>query len=198
VHQVKPQTHAYENATIETDQALIQRIRKGDENVLLEIYRNNINMVIKFVTDNSGYPEDGEDMLQDAVVVLWENAHKPDFDLTSKISTYLYSVVRNKWLRELTKRKAGKIANIDDYEIPEETIDVLKKIIHREEYKVILQCLELLGNTCRKILTMFYLEERGMEEIAHLMSFNSSDVAKAKKWQCKKELEQLVKRKFKK
>jgi len=194
---VRPPTQAFENATIESDQAVIQRLRNGDEDALLDIYHNNINMVRKFITDNSGYPEDAEDMLQEALVILWENARKPGFDLTSKISTYVYSVVRNKWLRELSKRKAGKIANIDDYDIPEESHDALKRIIHREEYKIVLQCLELLGSTCRKILKMFYLEERGMEEIAHLMSFNSSDVAKAKKWQCKKELEQLVKRKFK-
>jgi RNA polymerase sigma factor (sigma-70 family) len=133
-------------------------------------------------------------MLQDALVVLWENVARGDFDLTSKISTYVYSVVRNKWLREISKRKIGKVSNVDDYVVAEERIDALKTLVHREEYQIILQCIGDLGSTCRKVLTMFYLEEKGMEEIAREMKFANTDVAKAKKWQCKKELERLVKK----
>jgi hypothetical protein len=36
-----------------------------------------------------------------------------------------------------------------------------------------------------------------MEEIARVLHFSNTDVAKAKKWQCKKELEKLVKKEFK-
>ncbi len=193
---MKTGSPSYENATIESDQKIIRRIRQGDESALLEVYANNIAMVSKFIRDNSGYPEDAEDMLQEALVILWENAQKKDFDLTSKISTYLYSVVRNRWLREINRRKVGKMGNIDDYVIVEENKDALKHIIHKEEYKIILDCIDMLGPTCKKILSMFYLEERGMEEIAHQMRFSNADVAKSKKWQCKKELEQLVKRQY--
>lgn len=183
---------SYETATVESDQRVIERIRLGDESALLQVYRNNIAMVRKFILDNSGRNEDAEDMLQDALVVLWENVTHGDFDLTSKISTYVYSVVRNKWLREISKRKIGKVSNVDDYVIAEERIDALKSLVHREEYRIILKCIGDLGTTCRKVLTMFYLEEKGMEEIAREMKFANTDVAKAKKWQCKKELERLV------
>ncbi len=185
---------AYESATVESDQQVIRRIRQGDESALVHVYRTNIVMVRKFILDNSGREEDADDMLQDALVVLWENVTHGDFDLTSKISTYVYSVVRNKWLREISKRKIGKTSNVDDYVVAEERIDVLKDIVHREEYQIILKCISDLGSTCRKVLTMFYLEEKGMEEIARELKFANTDVAKAKKWQCKKELENLVKK----
>lgn len=185
---------AYETATVESDQQVIRRIRQGDESALMHVYRTNIVMVRKFILDNSGREEDADDMLQDALVVLWENVTHGDFDLTSKISTYVYSVVRNKWLREISKRKIGKTSNVDDHVVTEERIDVLKEIVHREEYQIILKCINDLGSTCRKVLTMFYLEEKGMEEIAREMKFANTDVAKAKKWQCKKELENLVKK----
>ena len=191
------ETTSYETATIESDQKIVERIRGGDESALVQLYHNNIAMVRKYVTDNSGHEEDAKDMLQDALIVLWENAAHGDFDLTSKISTYIYSVVRNKWLREINKRRVGKVSSLDNYEVAEERIDALKNIIHKEEYKVILKCIDEMGDTCRKVLVMFYLEERGMEEIARAMKFSNSDVAKAKKWQCKKELEKLVKRYFK-
>lgn len=194
---MKPATPSYEHATIESDQRVLERIRQGDERALAELFRNNIVMVRKYVMDNSGREDDAQDMLQDALVVLWENVTRGDFDLTSKISTYVYSVVRNKWLRELNKRKIGKVTSIENHEVAEERIDALRNIIHKEEYKVIVKCIDQMGNTCRKVLTMFYLEEKGMEEIARVMRFSNTDVAKAKKWQCKKELEKLVKKEFK-
>ncbi len=73
---MKTGSPSYENATIESDQKIIRRIRQGDESALLEVYANNIAMVSKFIRDNSGYPEDAEDMLQEALVILWENAQK--------------------------------------------------------------------------------------------------------------------------
>lgn len=194
---MKPDTPSYENATVESDQKIIERIRNGDEKALAGLYRNNIAMVRKYVIDNSGREDDAQDMLQDALVVLWENVTHGNFDLTSKISTYLYSVVRNKWLREINKRKVGKVISLEDYEVVEERIDALRSIIHKEEYLVILKCIDQMGATCRKVLTMFYLEEKGMEEIARVLRFNNTDVAKAKKWQCKKELEKIVRKQFK-
>ncbi len=188
---------SYETATIESDQKIIERIRLGDEKVLVHLYHNNLAMVRKYVTDNSGHEDDAQDMLQDALIVLWENVARGEFDLTSKISTYIYSVVRNKWLREITKRRIGKISSLENYEVGEERIDALRNIIHKEEYKIILKCIDGLGATCRRVLIMFYLEEKGMEEIARALKFNNTDVAKAKKWQCKKELEKLVKKYFK-
>ncbi len=191
---MKQEFAPYETATIETDQKVIERIRNGDERALVDLYHNNIAMVRKYVLDNSGRPEDAEDMLQDALVVLWENVCHKNFDLTSKISTYVYSVVRNKWLREINKRKLGKVTELNDTFADDEPIDALKSVIRSEEFSVILRSIERLGPTCRKVLTMFYLEERGMEDIARALNFSNTDVAKAKKWQCKKELEALVKK----
>lgn len=191
---MKQEFAPYETATIESDQKVIERIRKGDEKALVDLYHSNIAMVRKYVLDNSGRPEDAEDMLQDALIVLWENVCHKNFDLTSKISTYVYSVVRNKWLREINKRKLGKVSELNDTFADDEPIDALKSVIRSEEFKVILRSIERLGPTCRKVLTMFYLEERGMEDIARALHFSNTDVAKAKKWQCKKELEALVKK----
>lgn len=194
---MKAELPSYETATVESDQKIIERIRRGDEKVLVHLYHNNIMMVRKYILDNNGREEDAQDMLQDALIVLWENVAHGDFDLTSKISTYVYSVVRNKWLREINKRKIGKTGSVDDHPLEAETIDALKSIIHKEEYKVVLECIQQLGPTCKKVLTLFYLEEKGMEEIARALNFSNTDVAKAKKWQCKKELEALVKKRFK-
>ena len=45
---------------------------------------------------------------------------------------------------------------------------------------------------CRKILILFYFEERNMADIARLLKFANADVVKAKKYQCKKALEEAM------
>ena len=54
--------------------------------------------------------------------------------------------------------------------------------------------LEQIKPVCKQLLLLFYFEERSMEEIANILSFANMNVAKAKKYQCKKALQDVVMR----
>ena len=45
-------------------------IRRGDEEGLVLLYEANRRMVRAFILRNNGRPEDADDMLQEAVVIL--------------------------------------------------------------------------------------------------------------------------------
>ena len=51
-----------------------------------------------------------------------------------------------------------------------------------------------LSPICQQILTAFYYEDKSMQEISKSLGLANEDVAKSKKYQCKKELERLVKK----
>ena len=70
--------------------------------------------------------------------------------------------------------------------------DGLLKVIEDEEKKAVRDALEKVGSPCRELLLMYYFDERKMADIAKLLKFANSDVAKAKKYQCKKALEKLL------
>lgn len=53
--------------------------------------------------------------------------------------------------------------------------------------------MEKIGQPCRRLLLMFYWEEASMETIAGQLGFANAETAKAKKYQCKKALEKMVK-----
>jgi RNA polymerase sigma factor (sigma-70 family) len=148
---------------------------------------------MKYILQNNGNEADARIILQDALVVFWENARKKDFVLKSKISTYLYAVARKKWLQELTYRKKyttldqlgdkpGNSAPIDDSMEENELSDIVKN------------CMKQLSILCQQILTAFYYDEKSMQEISKSLGLANEDVAKSKKYQCKKELERLVKK----
>jgi RNA polymerase sigma factor (sigma-70 family) len=175
------------------EQEILERLQKGDQEVLIELYHANYNMVRNYVVKNNGVVEDAEDLLQDALVVLWQNVRKPGFELTSKISTYMMAVCKNLWLKQLGKnsRMMGE--------------EQIKPQAHSEtpvggqamDLKKIHEALDELGDTCKNILVMFYFDGYDMDTIAKSLQFNNADTAKAKKYQCFKKLEEIVKRRYK-
>ncbi|HEY5824107.1 MAG TPA: sigma factor-like helix-turn-helix DNA-binding protein [Cyclobacteriaceae bacterium] len=65
-----------------------------------------------------------------------------------------------------------------------------------EREKIIAKCLDQLGETCRKVLMLYYFDEMSMQEIADKMGFANTDTAKTKKYKCKQKLDELVKTQY--
>lgn len=174
------------------DQAILDRLLKGDQEALVALYHANFNMVRTYVAKNNGVVEDAEDLLQDSLVVLWQNLRKPEFELTSKISTYIMAICKNLWLKRLNKGSKMLGEEVILPHMHSETPDTGRNM----DMKKIHEAMDELGDTCKNILQMFYFDGFDMDTIAKAMQFNNSDTAKAKKYQCFKKLEEIVKRRY--
>jgi RNA polymerase sigma factor (sigma-70 family) len=170
---------------------IIDRLQKGDREVLIDLYKEHEDMIKKFVRENNGKDEDAEDLLQDALVVLWQNSRKPDFKLESKSSTYIYAVVKNLWLKQLDKRK--RVVS-EEYIKPHQHSET--PINNDMDLALVRNMLGEMGEICQQILLMFYFDGFDMKTIAKANNLANSDVAKSKKHQCLKELASKVKSKF--
>ena len=171
------------------DQEVIEKIQKGDERALDYLYTKNYKMMVNLILKNSGTETEAKDVFQDALVVFWQKIIRGELVLTSKISTYLYSVCWNLWRKELDRKK--RLSN--------EEKDGSEKMEHdrQEQIRIIRECVDSLGETCRKVLAYYYFDGFAMKEIAEKMGFANSDTAKTKKYKCKKELDKLVKGRYK-
>ena len=174
------------------DARIIQLLRNGNEEVLLELYRSHRAMILAYVTHNSGTADDADDLLQEAVIVLWERVRDGSFEYRSKLSTFLYGVVKNLWSRRLARKRRERPADPDPDAIAGEDPDALETIVRSEEIEAVQNAMRKLSEQCRKLLLLFYWEMKPMEEIATLMGFANADTAKSKKYQCKKSLESLL------
>jgi RNA polymerase sigma factor (sigma-70 family) len=176
------------------DEQIVYKIKQGDEKMLLLLYKRNVEPIRNYIMRNNGTGADVEDMLQEALVIFWQNVQKADFSLTSKIDTYLYAVAKNLWLKYL--RKNGRMSatefgddhSIDIADVEPETTD--------EQTEVLSRYLQKLGETCRQILSLFYFEQWDMEQIAAKLRFANAQTAKAKKYQCKKQLEAMIRKDY--
>ncbi|MBW7888333.1 MAG: sigma-70 family RNA polymerase sigma factor [Bacteroidetes bacterium] len=177
---------------VHDDSKILEQIRRGDDEALLVLYNNNRKMIISFITRNSGTADDAEDLLQEAVIVLWEKVRSGKFEYTAKISTFLFAVVKRMWFRTLSRRK--KEFHEDSFKNERESgeLSPLDILVESEQAFTIASSLEKLGEPCKTLLLLYYWEEKSMEEIAAAMHFANADTVKSKKYQCKKSLEKIL------
>ncbi len=170
------------------DSEILDRIGQGDEKVLEFLYQKHYRMMLNLVLRNNGTEDEAKDIYQDALVAFWQKASSGNLVLTSRISTYLYSICQNLWRKELDRK--GRLSNEEkdgqDFQTYEEG----------ENYKIVISCIEELGDVCKKILTYYYFEGMSMTDIAEIMSFANTDTAKTKKYKCKKRLDSLIKERY--
>jgi RNA polymerase sigma factor (sigma-70 family) len=167
------------------DSEIIEKIKRGDESALDYLYKKNYRMMVKMIIKNNGSEEEAKDVYQEALIVLWQKALTEEFILTSKISTFLYSICQNLWRKELERKSRLTDEDTEAAEI----FDIDKK----ERIEIINKCITDLGETCRHILTYYYFDKMSMTDIAEKMGFANSDTAKTKKYKCKKELDKKIK-----
>jgi RNA polymerase sigma factor (sigma-70 family) len=133
-------------------------------------------------------------MLQESLVILWERIRAGSFEYKAHLSTFIYATVKNLWLQRLRKKKLFSSAEIDPEAHEDQSPSALEGLIATERVEMVRDALETIGEQCRKLLLLFYWEEQSMEEIAVHLGFANADTAKAKKYQCKKALEQALHR----
>lgn len=172
------------------DPEIIEKIKKGDESAIEYLYTKYYRMMLRMVQKNSGTEEEAKDVYQEALIVFWQKVISGQLVLSSKISTYLYSICRNLWHKELERKR--RYSSSDESKEDSEEIDVGQK----ENIAIIRKCINDLGETCKQVLFYYYFDRMSMNDIAEKLGFANADTAKTKKYKCKKELDKLVKSRY--
>ncbi|MFK7935324.1 MAG: RNA polymerase sigma factor [Saprospiraceae bacterium] len=170
---------------------LLVGLRQNDSVAIKEIYQLAFPACAKLVTNYRGTTDDARDVFQEALIILHRNVRKPDFTLSCKVQTYLYSIVRNLWMRRQEQhRKKGLELVIDEPEtefiiIQEDELEEKRAV--EEQHNIIAQCMGELSADCQKVLMGFYYKKQSLTEIAELLGYTANFV-KVKKGRCMKSL----------
>ena len=171
---------------------LIEGIRNQDKKVLQDIYSDYFPTIKRFVVENNGTEQDAKDVFQDAIIIIYRKIKEGTFDLSSSFKTYIYSVCRFIWLKELKKNteRAEKDNLYVEYEdIPEVTIDEYEQ---NEQYKLYQLHFKRLSEDCQTLLQLF-LKKVPLKEIAQKLGIDSMQFIKRKKYKCKEQLIRYIK-----
>jgi RNA polymerase sigma factor (sigma-70 family) len=177
------------------DSELVGNLRSGkrmDESIKA-IYRDHFNSLSWYVMNNSGSRQDAEDVFQEVVVSFINLVQKDKFRGESTVKTFLFSLNRHTWLNEL-KRKGRALAREEKFERGQDKVapDSHHQVADREGKEQVARLVAELGETCQKILLLFYYENLSMREILEATDYENEQVVRNKKYKCLKQLEQLI------
>ena len=141
------------------------------EHVIKYLYRFS-GRVKKYVIENNGTKDDALDIFQEALVIFCQKVNDRNFTLTSKPETFLYGIAKNLWRNE--SRKKG----LPEFDLKEE------QSLNENQYATAESVFKKLSDSCKKILSDFYIKQLTMLEIAQLRSLRSEKIAKDRKYKC--------------
>lgn len=172
---------------IETDiqNKLLNEIRNGDHLTIKSLYQNNFHYCTSFITNNKGTLEDAKELFQESLIVLLKNAADPTFKIKYAIRTYLYTVCKNLWLKQLRKKKKEGFVQSIDHEDKETVLiaeDTLEEKQTLENHHLRLEeCMNKLKKDARRLLQLTFYQKLPDKEIAPMMGYSFQFVRQKRK-----------------
>lgn len=159
--------------------------------VLRNLYATYAGRIEALVVQRGGTTHDARDVMQDALLIIYRKAQAPDFELTSSFYTYLYGICRFVWLKKRAKKNQNTVTldAVDGYSSDDE---LEQAYTERERQQVFTDSLAQLGETCQRILRLFFARTP-MVEIAELLELENEHTARTRKYRCTKALEKRMK-----
>jgi RNA polymerase sigma factor (sigma-70 family) len=179
------------NSSVPTDREVVLGILNNSEDVLNKLYKAYFAMVLQFILNNNGDEDDAKDVYQETIIILYNKIKQGDFELSSKLKTYIYSVSRRIWLKKISQnsRKTGRITDYEDVLMVEEDVEQ-----HEEkdlQFVKMQSALDKLGEPCKTIIQDFYLQSLSMQDICEKFGYTNTDNAKTQKYKCLQRLKKL-------
>lgn len=165
---------------------MLSEVTHEREQAWKQVYKLYYPMVRDFVRRSKGNKEDGCDIFQEGLAILHNNIQEGTFREQSSIRTYLYSICRNLWIRQLRIREKQSL-NVNEM-IEELKTDINSYLI---DVEVVTLLMDEMKDDCRRILTEYYFNSRSMEELKDIFNVKTAQAAKNKKWRCLNYLKRL-------
>lgn len=170
-----------------TEKEIINGIIAENDDVFLYIYKNSYRPVRHLITTNNGNEEDARDIFQEALFILYKKLKSNNLRLYCSVSTFIYSIARLLWLKEL-KIRGKEVSGYNNYDnYIDESSNIIKTYEYNERLSLYRRIFEQLSEDCKKILQMV-MKSFTISEITKIMGYSSEQHTKNRRYRCKKAL----------
>ncbi|MFD1144198.1 RNA polymerase sigma factor [Larkinella insperata] len=174
-----------------SDDQLLAGLANGSDTVLEELYRRFFPMVLHLIINNNGSEDDAKDVYQETLIVLYEKVTTDSLALNCQLKTYLYSISRRLWLKQLSLRNRNGISLMDTEDVASVDDDLINHEARDRQFELMADSLERLGEPCRTLLEDFYIRHLSMQDITEKFGYTNADNAKTQKYKCLMRLKRL-------
>jgi len=153
---------------------LIERIRAGDEEAFIQLYRRQQGAIYRFALQMSGSPSLAEDVTQDVFLALMRDVRT--FDATrGSLASYLYGIARNLVADHLRRGRMDSPLAPDDIAAGSAQLlanpanDPLAEMTRREAVERLRQAVLALPEHYREAVVLCELHEMDYERAAKVL-----------------------------
>lgn len=167
-----------------TDQEIISSIRKGERERAIRFLYNEYPKIRSLVLKSGCNEIVAKELFNDSLLLLIEKILQPSFELTSKLTTFLYGINRFLVKNELRRQqKSGVELEWSDTLIVSEA-DLGVDMEKEERFLKLESVLQQVSDKCRELFNRFYFRKESMETIARALDYSSVNSAKTQKYKC--------------
>ncbi len=166
----------------------LSKFLEGDREVLNHIYKNSFKYVKHYIKSRGGTEKDAEDVFHNGLLLIYVKLKENQIQV-KVFDNYLFTVCKNLWKRENSKKR---VTNIDHIPLVSEELDLAAFYLEHNQWELYKEKFELLSEQCKAILKMVF-EKKTYTEIVKKYSYASQVVARQRVFKCKTKLTKLIK-----
>lgn len=177
---------------VHKDQIYIEGLLRNDSRIIELIYQKFVPKVRHYVRTNSGDEDAAQDVVQEVLIVIYNQAKIKGLQITCPFDAYFFLLCKRKWLNEL-KKSSNKMVTIDDdsgYKDEAVTEMAFQTENFDEKQFLFDEMFQKLGEKCQELLKLSFVTKT-MEEVAVQLNVTYGYVRK-KKSICTGQLTQMI------
>ena len=172
------------------NQQIIEGIIKGDEAIIKAFYKKNLPYVRKYILHYQGSTKDVEDVVQEALMLLYYKLKNKELILQKSIHAYFIGVCKNMWRSQWRKQQLFTYSDwvLEQLEDPE--AGIIETMTLQNQQALYQKYIATLSPSNTQLLRLFF-EGKSMRDIASSMGYTEGYVRK-KKYLIKNRLLQMI------
>ena len=156
----------------------MQQANELREEMIREFAENYMEKLFYFCLKKTGNTHEAEDLTQEIALQIIGSLNKGT--IPTSFSAWVWQIARNcyaEWAKaKHNQRGAVTGSDIGDYEIEDESENILGEMIHTEEMSLLRRELAFIKSDYRNIVVAYYIENKSVRQIASALSLPENTV----------------------
>ena len=176
---------------------LIQKAQKGDTNAFGTLVASYEKFIFNVACKMFSNSEDAADIAQEALIKVYKNIDK--FDFNSSFSTWLYRITVNACIDEMRRRKGRESISIDAedeesglaVQIEDTSLGAEERVIQNETVSEVRAAIDKLSEEHKTVIILRDLQDMTYEQVAQTLDISIGTV-KSRLARARKSLKDII------
>lgn len=174
------------------DQLYIDGLVHNNSKIIQSIYQKFVPKVKNYIRTNSGDDDQAQDVIQDVLITIYNQAKTKGLQLTCPFDAYFFLLCKRRWLNEIKKSSSKEVTLHDENVSMDESVQEMtfQTEAFDEKQSLFEEMFQKLGEKCQEVLKLSFVTKT-MEEVAAKLNVTYAYVRK-KKSLCTGQLTEMI------